>query len=52
MSPNTSDHTASDAPRRLDANEMRRMAEGGHANQSPLRRFLRTNRPALGALAL
>jgi ribose/xylose/arabinose/galactoside ABC-type transport system permease subunit len=42
----------SDAARtvRLNADAVRRLAEGRHADQSPLRRFLRANRPALGAL--
>jgi ribose/xylose/arabinose/galactoside ABC-type transport system permease subunit len=34
----------------LDANAARRMAEGRHADQSRLRRFLLDNRPALGSL--
>ena len=34
----------------LDANAVRRVAEGRHADQSKLRRFLIDNRPALGSL--
>jgi ribose/xylose/arabinose/galactoside ABC-type transport system permease subunit len=33
----------------LDADKVRRFAEGKHADQSGLRRFLSTNRPALGS---
>ena len=52
MSSDTPDQAAPQAPAQLDANAVRRVAEGRHADQSPLRRFLRTNRPALGALAV
>lgn len=34
----------------LDANAVRRVAEGEHADRSRLRRFLLDNRPALGSL--
>lgn len=34
----------------LDANAVRRFAEGKHADESRFRRFLRNNRPALGSL--
>jgi ribose/xylose/arabinose/galactoside ABC-type transport system permease subunit len=37
-------------PSTLDANAVRRVAEGSHADQSRLRRFLMDNRPALGSL--
>ena len=36
----------------LDASAARRLAEGRHADQSPFRRFLRDNRPAIGSLAV
>jgi len=35
--------------RLLDANAVRRFAEGSHADQSKLRRFLGTHRPAIGS---
>lgn len=38
--------------RSLDADAVRRMADGRHADESRLRRFIRANRPALGALAV
>lgn len=34
----------------LDANAVRRVAEGSHADRSRLRRFIMDNRPALGSL--
>src|SRR5690606_18121569 len=34
----------------LDANAVRRLAEGRHADESRLRRFLRDHRPAFGSL--
>jgi ribose/xylose/arabinose/galactoside ABC-type transport system permease subunit len=37
-------------PNVLDANKARRFAEGRHADQSHVRRFLISNRPALGSL--
>lgn len=52
MSLHPTDEPASQAPLTLDANAVRRVAEGRHADQSPLRRFVRANRPALGALAV
>lgn len=52
MSLTPTDEPASQAPLTLDANAVRRVAEGRHADQSPLRRFVRANRPALGALAV
>lgn len=52
MSSHTPHEAAPQVPAQLDANAVRRVAEGRHADQSPLRRFLRTNRPALGALAV
>ncbi len=36
----------------LDAEGVRRLAEGRHADSSKLRRFVRDNRPALGSLAV
>lgn len=48
MTETTSQRTS--APRTLDANAVRRVAEGRHADQSRLRRFLMDNRPALGSL--
>ena len=39
-----------DAPKALDANAVRRLAEGSHADQSKLRRFLLDHRPSLGSL--
>lgn len=36
-------------PKVLDANAVRRFAEGKHADQSKFRRFLMTNRPAIGS---
>jgi ribose/xylose/arabinose/galactoside ABC-type transport system permease subunit len=52
MTLNVTDRPAPEAARRLDADAVRRVAEGRHADQSPLRRFIRANRPALGALAV
>lgn len=40
----------SKAAKALDANAVRRVAEGQHADQSRLRRFIMDNRPALGSL--
>lgn len=52
MSAHSPHDGAAPAPPKLDANAVRRVAEGRHADQSPLRRFIRQNRPALGALAV
>lgn len=52
MSSDTPHETAPQVPAQLDANAVRRVAEGQHADQSPLRRFLRANRPAIGALVV
>jgi ribose/xylose/arabinose/galactoside ABC-type transport system permease subunit len=41
---------ASAAAKTLDANAVRRLAEGRHVDQSRLRRFIVNNRPALGSL--
>lgn len=41
---------ASAAVKTLDANAVRRLAEGRHVDQSRLRRFIVNNRPALGSL--
>jgi ribose/xylose/arabinose/galactoside ABC-type transport system permease subunit len=41
---------AGSAPTTLDANAVRRLAKGRHADQSKLRRFLIDHRPALGSL--
>jgi ribose/xylose/arabinose/galactoside ABC-type transport system permease subunit len=38
------------SPMKLDANAVRRVADGKHADQSRLRRFVMANRPALGSL--
>jgi ribose/xylose/arabinose/galactoside ABC-type transport system permease subunit len=47
----TDNTTAGKAPAKtLDANAVRRTAEGQHADQSRFRRFLLDNRPALGSL--
>ena len=43
-------HDEPPARRTLDANAVRRLADGRHADQSQLRRFLIDNRPALGSL--
>lgn len=42
--------STSAAPRALDANAVRRDAEGTHADQSRIRRFLMDHRPAIGSL--
>jgi ribose/xylose/arabinose/galactoside ABC-type transport system permease subunit len=42
--------STSAAPRTLDANAVRRDAEGTHADQSRFRRFLMDHRPAIGSL--
>ena len=50
-----SDQVNSDSPSpvtSLDAGAVRRMAEGRHADQSRLRRFLLANRPAIGSLVV
>ena len=52
MSANSSEGESSPTTRPLDANAVRQVAEGRHADQSPLRRFVQANRPALGALAV
>lgn len=52
MTLNVTDQPGPKAPRHLDADAVRRVAEGRHVDQSPLRRFVRANRPALGALAV
>lgn len=48
MTDDTSKQT--DVPKTLDANAVRRLAEGRHADQSRLRRFVMDHRPALGSL--
>jgi ribose/xylose/arabinose/galactoside ABC-type transport system permease subunit len=48
----SSDDVTPPARATLDAEAVRRFAEGRHADQSPLRRFLANNRPALGSLAV
>jgi len=44
------DNTENGTLKTLDAEAVRRVAEGNHADQSKLRRFLMDNRPALGSL--
>jgi ribose/xylose/arabinose/galactoside ABC-type transport system permease subunit len=46
----TDDVKGRTAPKALDANAVRRAAEGTHADRSRFRRFLIDNRPALGSL--
>ena len=46
------DEGAKAAAEALDASAARRLAEGRHADQSPFRRFLRDNRPAIGSLVV
>jgi ribose/xylose/arabinose/galactoside ABC-type transport system permease subunit len=46
----TDNSQQTDAPKALDANAVRRLADGRHADQSRFRRFLIDNRPALGSL--
>ena len=46
----TDNAQSADSRKALDANAVRRVAEGTHADRSRFRRFLLDNRPALGSL--
>jgi ribose/xylose/arabinose/galactoside ABC-type transport system permease subunit len=52
MSIEAADESPAAQARLLDADKIRRFAEGKHADQSPIRRFVAKNRPAIGSFVV